>query len=148
MARSQSAAAVHVAARRYFPLARHARARGALPSPVGCSGDSGNWIAELRSLRSADPAIKIDGIFGGICAFHIHLCYCFCSLINMILGRRSCRHPAEADIAAQRGSTGFDPGCAKTRSDLVIMPCGARILSFFCSPLDHSPQNSGCIYTA
>ena len=32
-------------------------------------------------------------------------------------------------------------GCAKTQSDLVIMPCGARILSLFCSPLDHSPRN-------
>src|ERR1700688_3778561 len=31
----------------------------------------------------------------------------------------------------------LDPGCAKIQSDLVIMACGARILSLFCSPLDH-----------
>jgi hypothetical protein len=40
------------------------------------------------------------------------------------------------------------PGCAKTRSDLVVMLCGARISALFCSPRDHSPQNSGCICTA
>jgi hypothetical protein len=40
------------------------------------------------------------------------------------------------------------PGCAKTRSDLVGMLCGARISALFCSPRDHSPQNSGCICIA
>ena len=40
------------------------------------------------------------------------------------------------------------PGCAKTRSDLVVMLSGARISALFCSPRDHSPQNSGCICTA
>jgi hypothetical protein len=38
-----------------------------------------------------------------------------------------------------RPATAVGPGCAKTKSDLVIMSCGARILSLFCSPRDHSP---------
>jgi hypothetical protein len=33
--------------------------------------------------------------------------------------------------------------CAKTRSDVVIMPCGTRMLSLFCSPLDHSHRCGG-----
>src|ERR1700680_2663965 len=28
------------------------------------------------------------------------------------------------------------------------MPTGGRIFAFFCSPRDHRPQNSGCVYTA
>jgi hypothetical protein len=40
------------------------------------------------------------------------------------------------------------PGCAKTKTDLVVMPSRTRILATFCSPLDHSPRNSGCVYTA
>src|SRR2546428_4658944 len=38
-------------------------------------------------------------------------------------------------------------GCAKTKSDLVVMPSEARIFAFFCSERDHKPQNSGCGYT-
>ena len=37
-------------------------------------------------------------------------------------------------------------GCAKTKSDLVVMP--SQIFVFFCSPHDHRTQNSGCCYTA
>jgi len=39
------------------------------------------------------------------------------------------------------------PGCAKTKSDLVVTPSGGRIFAFFCSERDHKPQNSGCGYT-
>jgi hypothetical protein len=39
-------------------------------------------------------------------------------------------------------------GCAKTKSDLVVMPSEGRIFAFFCSERDHEPQNSGCGYTA
>jgi hypothetical protein len=35
----------------------------------------------------------------------------------------------------------IDLGCAKTKSDLVVIPCGGR--RFFCSPRDHRPQNFG-----
>jgi hypothetical protein len=39
-------------------------------------------------------------------------------------------------------------GCAKTKSDLVVMPSEGRIFTFFCSQRDHKPQNSGCSHTA
>ena len=39
------------------------------------------------------------------------------------------------------------PGCVKTKSDLVVMPRGARISAFFCFPRDHTPQNSWCAFT-
>src|SRR4029077_2079668 len=39
-------------------------------------------------------------------------------------------------------------GCAKTKSDLVVMPSGRQIFAFFCSPHDDRAQNSGCDYTA
>src|SRR5208283_6224820 len=39
-------------------------------------------------------------------------------------------------------------GCAKTKSDLVVMPSGRQIFMFFCSPHDHRAQNSGYGYTA
>ena len=39
------------------------------------------------------------------------------------------------------------PGCAKTKSDLVVTPSGGRIFAFFCFERDHKPQNSGCGYT-
>jgi hypothetical protein len=55
---------------------------------------------------------------------------------------------AEFCQRSTRPTSAFDPGCAKTRTDLVVMPRGARISAFFCSPCDHSPQNSGCICTA
>jgi hypothetical protein len=38
-------------------------------------------------------------------------------------------------------------GCAKTKSDLVVMPSGRPIFAFFCSPHDRRAQNSGCDYT-
>jgi hypothetical protein len=40
------------------------------------------------------------------------------------------------------------PGCAKTKTDLVVMSSGGRIFVFFCSERDHKPQNCGCGYTA
>src|SRR5208337_165356 len=39
-------------------------------------------------------------------------------------------------------------GCAKTKSDLVLMPSGRQVFAFFCSAPDHRPQNSGCSHTA
>src|SRR6516165_9674568 len=39
-------------------------------------------------------------------------------------------------------------GCAKTKSDLVVMPSGRQIFAFFCSPHERRAQNSGCGYTA
>ena len=39
-------------------------------------------------------------------------------------------------------------GCAKTKSDLVLMPNGRQVFAFFCSAPDHRPQNSGCSHTA
>ena len=33
-------------------------------------------------------------------------------------------------------------GCAKTKSDLVVMPSGRQIFAFSCSPNDHRAQNS------
>src|SRR5258706_12751058 len=44
-------------------------------------------------------------------------------------------------------TAGMGPGCVKTQSDLVVMPRGARISAFFCSPRDHAPQNSWCAFT-
>ena len=40
------------------------------------------------------------------------------------------------------------PGRVKTKSDLVVIPCGAGIFAFFRSPCGHMPQNSWCIFTA
>ena len=39
-------------------------------------------------------------------------------------------------------------GCAKTKSDLVVMQSEGRIFIFFCSQRDHKPQNFGCSHTA
>src|ERR1700732_3540994 len=39
-------------------------------------------------------------------------------------------------------------GCAKTKSDLVVMSSAGRIFAFFCCEPDHEPQNSGCSHTA
>src|ERR1700730_18888183 len=39
-------------------------------------------------------------------------------------------------------------GCAKTQSDLVVMPCRRRIFVFACTARDHRPQNYWCVYTA
>ena len=39
-------------------------------------------------------------------------------------------------------------GCAKTKSDLVLMPSGRRIFAFSCSLHDCRAQNSGCGFTA
>jgi len=49
--------------------------------------------------------------------------------------------PATAPVAN-------DPGCVKTKSDLVVMPSGGRIFVFFRSAHDHRAQNSRCGYTA
>jgi len=40
------------------------------------------------------------------------------------------------------------PGRVKTRSDLVVMPCGARIFELIRSPCVHTPQKSWCAFTA
>jgi hypothetical protein len=39
-------------------------------------------------------------------------------------------------------------GCAKTKTDLVVMPSGRQIFAFFSSERDHKPQNSRCSHTA
>src|ERR1700730_4592169 len=39
-------------------------------------------------------------------------------------------------------------GCAKSQSDLVVMPCRRRIFTFACTARDHRPQNYWCVYTA
>src|SRR6202035_348394 len=39
-------------------------------------------------------------------------------------------------------------GCAKTKSDLVVMSSAGRIFAFFCCEPDHEPQNFGCGHTA
>jgi hypothetical protein len=39
-------------------------------------------------------------------------------------------------------------GCAKTKSDLVLMPSEKQVFAFFCSAPDHKPQNSECSHTA
>jgi hypothetical protein len=44
--------------------------------------------------------------------------------------------------------TALGPGCAKTKSDLVVMPSRGRIFAFFSSARDHRAQNSRCGYTA
>jgi hypothetical protein len=54
----------------------------------------------------------------------------------------SCRRRGHGLAAAT------DPGCAKTKTDLVVVSSGGRIFAFFCSDRDHKPQNSGCGYTA
>jgi hypothetical protein len=43
---------------------------------------------------------------------------------------------------------GLGLGCAKTQSDLVVMPCRRRIFAFACTARDHRPQNYWCVYTA
>jgi hypothetical protein len=45
-------------------------------------------------------------------------------------------------------ASALGPGCAKTKTDLVLMSSGGRIFAFFCSERDHKPQNFGCGYTA
>jgi hypothetical protein len=47
-----------------------------------------------------------------------------------------------------RSTSGLGLGCAKTKSDLVVMPSGEQISAFFCSERDHTPQNFGCNHTA
>src|SRR5580704_4497318 len=49
---------------------------------------------------------------------------------------------------SRRLVSAIDRGCAKTKSDLVVMPSEKRIFAVFCSERDHKPQNSGCGYTA
>src|SRR5258706_386365 len=44
--------------------------------------------------------------------------------------------------------SGIGPGSVKTRSDLVVMPTGARIFAFIRSPCAHAPQKSWCVSTA
>jgi hypothetical protein len=44
--------------------------------------------------------------------------------------------------------SGWGLGCAKTKSDLVLMPSERQVFAFFCSAPDHRPQNSGCSHTA
>src|ERR1700756_3511605 len=39
-------------------------------------------------------------------------------------------------------------GCAKTKTDLVVVPSGRQIFPFFCPPHRHRAQNSGCDNTA
>jgi hypothetical protein len=39
------------------------------------------------------------------------------------------------------------PGRVKTRSDLVVMPCGARIFAFIRALCARSPQKSWCAFT-
>ena len=51
-----------------------------------------------------------------------------------------------AEHERPRSVTG--PGCVKTRSDLVVMPCGARIFALICPPCAHTPQKSWCAFTA
>jgi hypothetical protein len=51
------------------------------------------------------------------------------------------------NVTIESREGGDDPGCAKTKSDLVVTPSGGRIFAFFCSERDHKPQNSGCGYT-
>jgi hypothetical protein len=46
------------------------------------------------------------------------------------------------------GMPALGPGCVKTRSDLVVMPTGARIFAFIRSPCAHTPQKSWCVSTA
>jgi hypothetical protein len=38
------------------------------------------------------------------------------------------------------GMSQADPGCAKTKSDLVVMPSGGRIFAFFCSDPKQTPD--------
>src|ERR1700730_5691742 len=40
--------------------------------------------------------------------------------------------------------SGLGLGCAKTQSDLVVMPCRRRIFTFACTARDHRPQNYWC----
>jgi hypothetical protein len=58
-----------------------------------------------------------------------------------------CTEAMSAPRALERQG-GYDPGCAKTKTDLVVMSSGGRIFVFFCSERDHQPQNCGCGYTA
>src|SRR5216683_7652354 len=54
---------------------------------------------------------------------------------------------ADSLLAGREGSA-LGPGRVKTRSDLVVMPCGARIFAFIRSPSAHTPQKSWCAFTA
>src|ERR1700704_5658478 len=49
---------------------------------------------------------------------------------------------------ASRHAWAYYPDGVKTRSDLVVMPCGARIFAFIHSPCAHMPQKSWCVSTA
>src|SRR5215471_10934938 len=44
--------------------------------------------------------------------------------------------------------TALGLGCAKTKTDLVVMLSSGRIFAFFSSPHDHTAQNSRCGHTA
>jgi len=48
----------------------------------------------------------------------------------------------------RRPMTASGPGCVKTRSDLVVMRCRARIFAFIRSPCARTPQKSWCAFTA
>jgi hypothetical protein len=61
------------------------------------------------------------------------------------LSKRSCRR---SDLQPVSRMSPMGLGCAKTKTDLVVMPSGRQIFAFFCSERDHKPQNSGCSHTA
>jgi hypothetical protein len=46
-------------------------------------------------------------------------------------------------LGVEPSEAAVDPGCAKTKSDLVVMPSGGRIFAFFCSARDHSLKIQG-----
>ena len=56
--------------------------------------------------------------------------------IRVILSRNT---TAQTAIPA----AGMVRGCAKTKSDLVVMPSGRQIFAFFCSPHDHRVMGGG-----
>jgi hypothetical protein len=67
-----------------------------------------------------------------------------CAEVQQVVGYWKCCGPS-----APLGRTAaHDLGCAKTKSDLVLMPSGRQVFAFFCSAPDHRPQNSGCSHTA
>ena len=63
-------------------------------------------------------------------------------LIQLSAKKVTCSHPIE--VTAVGTTSGLGLGCAKTKSDLVVMPSGRQIFAFFRSPHNRRPQNSGC----
>jgi hypothetical protein len=60
-------------------------------------------------------------------------------------------HPLEAVLHYSKNHWSMSAlglGCAKTQSDLIVMPCRRRIFAFACTARDHRPQNYWCVYTA